>query len=211
MTASQDSDTDRLLEQAAQGDLGARQQLLVRHQKRLERMIALRMDRRLAARLDPADVVQDTLADAVEQMSEYLCRRPLPFYPWLRQLAWDRLADLHRRHIRAQRRSVMREERWTPDLPDESILELAGRLLAGGSSPSARLQREEQRDRVRAALARLPDNDREVLVLRHLEMLSSREIAAILGITEGAVNTRHVRALERLRGYLADALTEDQP
>jgi RNA polymerase sigma-70 factor (ECF subfamily) len=210
MIAPPDPDTDQLLHRAGQGDLAARQLLLVRHQQRLRQMIALRMDRRLAARIDPSDVVQETLAEAVQQLSDYLRDRPLPFYPWLRQLAWDRLAELHRRHIQARKRSVTREERWMPCLPDESALELAARLVARGSSPSARLCRHELRDRVQAALARLAPHDREVLVLRHLEQLSTREIASVLGITEGAVYTRHLRALERLRNLLGDVLAEEE-
>jgi RNA polymerase sigma-70 factor (ECF subfamily) len=211
MVVPQDLDTDQLLQQAGQGDAAARQQLLVRHRQRLRQMIALRMDRRLAARLDPSDVVQDTLADAIQHLSDYLRRRPLPFYPWLRQLALDRLAELHRRHIRTRKRSVTREEARAPALPDESALELAARLLARGSSPSARLHREELRDRVQAALAQLAESDREVLVLRHLEQLPTRDIAAVLGITEGAVYMRHLRALERLRNLLGDDLLEDEP
>jgi RNA polymerase sigma-70 factor (ECF subfamily) len=90
-------------------------------------------------------------------------------------------------------------------------MDLAGRLLHRGSSPSARLRREERRGQVRDALARLPEGDREVLVLRHLEQLGTPEIAAVLGITEGAVYTRHLRALERLRGLLGDDLLEGEP
>jgi RNA polymerase sigma-70 factor (ECF subfamily) len=65
--------------------------------------------------------------------------------------------------------------------------------------------------RVRAALARLGERDREVLVLRYLEQMSTAEIAAVLGTTAGAVKVRHLRALERLRGLLPDDRTEDQP
>jgi RNA polymerase sigma-70 factor (ECF subfamily) len=209
MTAPQDLDTDQLLQQAGQGDPDARAELLIRHRPRLRQLIAIRMDRRLAVRIDPSDVVQETLATAVQQLSDYLRRRPLPFYPWLRQLACDRLADLHRRHIRAQKRSVTREEEQAPALPDESALELAARLLARGSSPSARLRRHELRDRVQEALAQLPGPDREVLVLRHLEQLSTSEISAVLGLSEGAVYTRHLRALERLRRLLGDDLVEE--
>jgi RNA polymerase sigma-70 factor (ECF subfamily) len=210
MVDPDEPDTDQLLDQAAGGDAKARDRLLVRHRQRLRHMIALRMDRRLVARVDPSDVLQETLADAVERLPDYLERRPLPFYPWLRQLAWERLADLHRRHIRARRRSVMREERWAPPLPDESALELADRLLHRGSSPSARLHRDERRRRVQAALQQLTERDREVLVLRHLEQLATRDIAAVLGISEGAVYTRHLRALERLRALLGDELSEDE-
>jgi RNA polymerase sigma-70 factor (ECF subfamily) len=210
MVVPQDVDTDQLLQRADQGDAEARQQLLVRHRQRLRQMIALRMDRRLAARLDPSDVVQETLAKAVQHLSDYLRHRPLPFYPWLRQLALDRLAELHRRHIQARKRSVTREEAPVPVFPDESVLELAALLLARGSSPSTRLHRQEQRERVRAALGQLADSDREVLVLRHLEQLPTRDIAAVLGITEGAVYTRHLRALDRLRNLLGDNLLEDE-
>jgi RNA polymerase sigma-70 factor (ECF subfamily) len=210
MVVTQDLDTDQLLQRAGHGDTGAREQLLVRHRERLRRMIALRMDGRLAARLDPSDVVQETLAEAIQHLSDYLRHRPLPFYPWVRQLALDRLAELHRRHIQARKRSVTREEAPVPAFPDESVLELAALLLARGSSPSTRLHRQEQRERVRAALAQLAESDREVLVLRHLEQLPTRDIAAVLGITEGAVYTRHLRALERLRNLLGDNLLEDE-
>jgi RNA polymerase sigma-70 factor (ECF subfamily) len=211
MTTPQNLDLEALLERARQNDPAARQQLLVLHQKRLRQMVAVRLDRRLAARIDPSDVVQETLADALELLPDYLRDQPLPFYPWLRQLAWKRLSELYRRHVQAQKRSVRREEHRPPALPDESALELANRLLAHGSSPSARLRREELRGLMQTALAQLPEHDREVLVLRHLEQLSTPEIAAILGISEGAVYTRHLRALERLRSLLGDDLLEQEP
>ena len=211
MAAPENLNSDPLLQRAEQGDLAARQHLLVRYQDRLRQMIAVRMDRRLAARLDPSDVVQETLAEAIQQLSDYFQNRPLPFYPWLRQLACDRLAELHRRHIQTRMRSVTCEARWAPEVPDESALELASRLLARSSSPSARLRREEVCVRVQAALAQLAEHDREVLVLRHLEQLSTREIAAVLGITEGAVRTRHLRALERIRILLGKEFGEEEP
>jgi RNA polymerase sigma-70 factor (ECF subfamily) len=204
-----DPDTEELLERAGRGESGACQQLLTRHRGRLRQMIAVRLDRRLAARVDPSDVVQEALADAVRKLAGYLEQRPLPFYPWLRQLAWERLVKLHQRHLRTQKRRVTREERAFPGLPDESVQELARRLVSPGTSPSNRLVREELRHRVREALSRLPERDREVLVLRYLEQLSTAEVAAVLEITEGAVKVRHLRALARLRGLLGDDLAED--
>jgi RNA polymerase sigma-70 factor (ECF subfamily) len=87
-------------------------------------------------------------------------------------------------------------------LPDESALELARRLVGRGTSPSEQVLREEQRRRVREALARLGERDREVLVLRYLEQLSLREVAEALGINEGAAKARHARALLRLQALL---------
>jgi RNA polymerase sigma-70 factor (ECF subfamily) len=211
MVTHNEPDTEELVERARDGDGAARQQLLVRHRKRLRQMVALRMDRRLIARVDPSDVVQEALADADQELSDYLRKRPLPFYPWLRQLAWERLIELHRRHLYAQKRSVRREEPDFLDLPDESAAQLAQRLLAPGSSPSERMLREERRGRVQGALAQLAPRDREVLVLRHLEQLSTNETAAVLGIKPGAVKTRHLRALERLRDLLGEDFAEERP
>jgi len=171
-------------------------------------MVAVRMDRRLAARVDPSDVVQEALAEASRQKAEYLRRRPLPFYPWLRQIAWGRLVRLTSHHVSAQRRTVTREQVPELALPDESAHFLAGRLVASDTSPSRSLLRRELRARVQAALAELPARDREVLVLRYLEQLSNSEIAAVLEITEAAVKMRHLRAVERLRGLLDKGVGE---
>jgi RNA polymerase sigma-70 factor (ECF subfamily) len=201
---SLEPDTEELLRLASEGDRQARGALLQRHRGRLRQMVALRMDRRLAARLDPSDVVQETLAEADRRLEAYLAGRPLPFYPWLRQLAWDRLVDQHRRHVRAERRSVLREQAPPLALPEGSVAELAERLFAPVESPSAALRREEMVDRVRAALAALPEREREVLVLRYLEQLSAREVGAVLGVNEAAAKKRALRALQKLRSLLGD-------
>jgi RNA polymerase sigma-70 factor (ECF subfamily) len=203
------TDTEHLLGRAADGDDAARDELLERHRHRLRRMVAVRFDPRLAARVDPSDVVQETLAEAAAQLNRYLKERPLPFYPWLRQMAERRLIDLHRRHVQARRRSVTREEAGV-GLSDQSALALAERLYGRPSSPSAGLHRQERRDRVRAALAALGAQDREVLVLRILEGMATREAAAVLGISEVAVRSRQVRALERLKGFLGRDFLEGE-
>jgi RNA polymerase sigma-70 factor (ECF subfamily) len=204
-------DTEQLLTRVARGDAAARDRLLARHRQRLRDMVALRLDSRLSARVDPSDIVQEALADADRKLTEYIERRPLPFYPWLRQLALERLAQINRWHVRTGKRSVRREEPPGWPLPDESALLLADRLAGHGSSPSTRLQRDELRGRVQAALALLAERDREVLVLRYLEHLSTRDIAAVLGLTDAGVKTRQLRAVQRLRSLLGDDLSEDQP
>jgi RNA polymerase sigma-70 factor (ECF subfamily) len=205
-----DRDLDDLLARADQGDPAAQQELLERHGERLRKMIAARLDRRLAARIDPSDVVQEALLDASRLLPAYLRERPLPFYPWLRRLAWKRLVKLQQRHLGAQKRSVTREEQQIPLLPEESAVALAGRLVARGSSPSNHMLREELRGRVQEALARLPEHYREVLVLRFLEELSTSEMAAVMGITEAAVKTRQTRALDRLGRLLGRDPREEE-
>jgi RNA polymerase sigma-70 factor, ECF subfamily len=202
MTAARHDDTDELLRRVAGGDADARSQLLARHRQRLCHLIEVRLDRRLRPRIDPSDIVQDALAEAAQKLSDYARRRPLPFYPWLRRLVWERLLQVHRCHVRAQRRSVRREDLGGLALPDESAGDLAERLVARGSSPSERLQHSEQWQRVQQALARLGVADREVLILRYLEDLSTAEIAAVLEVTESAVKMRQLRGLQRLRDLL---------
>jgi RNA polymerase sigma-70 factor (ECF subfamily) len=198
-------DTDELLNRSARGDVVARDELLVRHRPRLKQLVSYRMDRRLAARIDPSDVVQEVLAEAARRLPQYLHERPLPLYPWLRQLACDQLIVLYRRHVQAQRRSVSREEADFLALPEESACRLAERLADSASSPSKRLTRKEARQRVQTALRQLAAADREVLELRHLEQLSVAEVAAVLGINAAAARTRHLRALQRLRALLGDS------
>ncbi|HWE36423.1 MAG TPA: sigma-70 family RNA polymerase sigma factor [Isosphaeraceae bacterium] len=192
--------TDELMECAGRGDDGARERLLARYRGRLRREIAARLDRRIAARVDASDIVQESLIDAHKELPEYLRRRPLPFLAWLRQIARERLAKSRRFHLLAQRRCVAREG----PLPaaDASATGLVDRLADSLTSPSGRLERDERRARVRAALERLGPRDREVLVLRSLRQASASEVAATLGITERAAKARHCRALERLRVLL---------
>src|SRR5262245_18721820 len=165
-------DTEELLDRAGRGDGEARQRLLGRHRHRLRQMITVRLDRSLATRLDPSDIIEEALADAARGLDDYLRDRPVPFYPWLRRFAWERLVEANRRHLQARRRSVGREQRLQEQLPDQSARRLAAQLFAHGTSPSRRLMRQEDRARVQAALDRLEPRDREVLVLRYLEQLS---------------------------------------
>jgi RNA polymerase sigma-70 factor, ECF subfamily len=91
--SAKDADTEELIDRAKGGDDSARQQLLARHRERLRRMVVVRLDGRLAARVDPSDVVQEALLDAAGKLSGYLREPAVPFYPWLRRLAgsiWSR-------------------------------------------------------------------------------------------------------------------------
>jgi RNA polymerase sigma-70 factor, ECF subfamily len=190
--------TQTLIEQACRGQDEAWLTLLERYRDYLRRMVAVRLDRRLAPRVDPSDVVQESLALALQRMDEYLRNQPLPFVGLLRQIAAESVRDTHRRHLSSQRRSVHREAK-AGNLPDDSAAELEQRLMARDTSPSNRLMREERRMQVKTALAELPPRDRDVLVMRYLEHLSVAEMAEALGITEGAVKVRLLRALDRTR------------
>jgi len=192
-------DTDHLLDRVAQGEASAAAALLTQHRTRLRRMVNLRISPRLAARLDPSDIVQEAMAEAHKRLPDYAASRPIPFYPWLRRIAWEQLLQMHRRHIEAQRRTVLREDPWP--LSDESEALLAERLVTA-SSPSNQFVRHEVEQRVRAAIAQLPDTERELIVLKHLEELSFEEAAVVLEMTPVVVYSRYYRAVQRLHRLL---------
>lgn len=210
MTLS-NAETGRLVRRAIDGDTAATEELLVRYRPQLKRMVAIRLNPMLRARFDPSDVVQSVLAEAAQKMTVALKNEPERFYPWLRQLAWDRLARIYRDHVRMQKRSVGREEpHWQAQVADESMLQLADQLAARQLGPHSHAVRNETRARVRTALTQLPPNDREVLVLRFLEGLDITDTAAALSISESAVKSRQFRAIRRL-GQLLDDLAQEDP
>jgi RNA polymerase sigma-70 factor (ECF subfamily) len=199
--AHDSAETQRLLEQARAGAAGAVNRLLERHRAYLCRFVALRLGAQLQARVDQSDVVQEAQMEAVRRLDAYLGDAPMPFRLWLRQIAHDRLLMLRRHHLGTQRRSVTREAA----LPDEPSRAFARQLLADSSSPSARLAASELAQRVRQAVARLPEADRELVLLRNFEGLSNQEVAHLLQIQPATASQRYGRALLRLRQLLEAA------
>ncbi len=199
-----DSDTDQLLREAVDGDANAGTTLLERYRNRLKTMIRVRMDQRLQGRFDPSDVVQDAFVEAHRRLAEYVDTRPMDFYPWLRGLAWDRLVDLHRRHLAAAKRSVDRE------MMDASSHALVTYLADSRFSPLRDVLRDELRARIQFALDLLPPIAREVLLLRFVEQLSVREASEVLNISETALKSRQLRALKSL-GQQLDADFKGEP
>lgn len=203
--ALSESETQRLVDRAAGGDDVAVDELLLQYRGRLGQMIRARMDTRVRARVDPSDVVQEALTTATKDLPEYLRTQPIPFYPWLRRIAWNSLLHQHERHIDAQKRSVRRERHREHGLSDQSTMLIARLFDPRAASPSAAMSKAEQQQRVRAALGRLPEVEQEVLLQRYVERLSIREVAAGLGLSEAAAYKRHARALEKLRRVLEGA------
>ncbi len=192
-----------MVEHAARDDPSAIDRLLACHREPLRRMIAGRLDRSVVRREDASDVVQGVLLEASRRLSEYLRNPVLPFQLWLRQIARDRLIDVHRRHRLALRRSITRERSITAnEFVDRSSLDLAMALRDQGATPAAEAIRRELIERFRGALEQLGDDDREVLVLRHFEHLTNAETAQALGLSEPAAGMRYLRALRRIRVVL---------
>jgi RNA polymerase sigma-70 factor (ECF subfamily) len=197
------AETARLVELARAGDAAALNELFARHRGRLRRMVDLRLDRRLSARVDPSDVVQDGFVDAVAKLPEYLANPRYPLFLWLRLVVGERLQKVHRTHLGTQMRDAGLEvSLYREALPAASSAALAAQLLGKFTSPTQAAVRAERLLRVQEALNALDPIDREIIALRNFEELSRPEAAAALGIEEAAAAKRYVRALKRLKGVL---------
>lgn len=199
----QPPETQGLLDQARQGQADAVDQLLARHREPVRRLIGLRLDPALAARVDASDIVQDVLLEASRRLQDYLRDPAMPFHLWLRHIAQDHIIDAHRKHRLAQRRSLDRERPIVPAaLADQSSIELAAQFFDHELTPaSAAIQQELQR-RLHSAIAELEEGDREIVLMRHFEQLSNQEAATALGLSEAAASMRYLRAVRRLRTLL---------
>lgn len=186
--------------QALRSRPGAVAELFARYREKLLRMVVLRLDGRIAGKVDAEDVLQDAFLEGARRVQDFLERPVVPFFVWLRQITQQVLADTHRRYLGAQMRDARREI----TLPDSALTGtgsagLVAQLADSLTSPSQFAIRREACVELQAALARLDERDREVLVLRHLEELSNDEVAQVLGIDKYAASKRYLRALERLR------------
>jgi RNA polymerase sigma-70 factor (ECF subfamily) len=202
MTAS-GTDEAELLLRAQAGDQQALAELFARHRDRLRKLVRLRLDRRMAGRIDTSDVLQDAYLDLARRFSEYAAAPTVQFYVWLRALTGQRLVDLHRRHLGAQMRDAGQEvSLYHGALPTASSASLAQHLLAGLTSPTQAAIRSEMQLRLQEALNGMDPIDREVLVLRNFEELTNAEAAEVLAIAPSAASKRYIRAVRRLRVIL---------
>ncbi len=157
----------------------------------------MRLDDRLGARLDPSDVVQETLLEAHRKQAQFRGRTDAELAAWLRQMLAYAIADAVRAQGRA-RRDVARERSLEAAL-DDSSARLEAWLAADQSSPSDRAQREEQLVQLAEALAQLPEDQRRAVELKHLQGYTVADVARTLGRTETAVGGLLRRGMTRLR------------
>jgi RNA polymerase sigma-70 factor (ECF subfamily) len=198
------SDEDAaLLRRAASGDQEALRALFERYRDRLKRMVHLRLNRRLAGRIDDSDVVQEAMIDVAKRLDDYLKSPQTSFFLWLRNVTALKLAEVHRRHLGTQLRDADREVTLhRGGLPMADSVSLAAQLLGKLTAPSQAAIRAETRLLVQEALNSMDPIDREVLALKHFEQLSTAEIAEVLGLSKAGAGSRYLRAIKRLRGIL---------
>jgi RNA polymerase sigma-70 factor (ECF subfamily) len=198
--------TTELVERLRGGDRKVVGDLFELYRDRLWRMLYIRLDRRVARRASPDDILQEAFFDVSSRIDEYLEQEAVPFYVWLRFLTLQRLRMVQRAHLGARMRSVSQEVSLAGDgIALASSDSIAGQLVSHLTSPSQAVMRRELRERLRAALEDMEPLDREVLALRHFEEMSNSEVAQVLGINKDAASKRHVRALIRLKEILTES------
>jgi RNA polymerase sigma-70 factor (ECF subfamily) len=202
--ADQTPDDPGLLRRARAGDAGAWGSLLMKHEPRLMRMVAFRLDARLHGRVDAADVVQEAFAAAAEHRDDFFRVADLPLFLWLRGVVGNKLLEIHRHHLGTKRRDAGRDIPLYRPSPDETSASLAVHLSAHVTRPSVAAARDEACATLRKALDGMEETDREVLAMRHFEQLTNAEAAQVLGIQERAAAKRYLRALKRLKDILAE-------
>jgi RNA polymerase sigma-70 factor, ECF subfamily len=191
-------DPEQLLQEARAGDVATLGRLLEMYRRYLALLARVQIGQRLQGKVDASDVVQETFLDAHRYFAQFRGVSEGQLIRWLRQILAAKTADMLRRYLGTEGRDV-RLEREIGDAFDRSGALLDRGLVAPQSSPSQQAARREQGVLLADALGTLPDDYREVLVLRHLEGLTFPEVAQRMGRSLDSVEKLWMRGLARLR------------
>src|SRR4051812_46516250 len=198
MVNNRPTNSNQLVERARAGDAHALADLLGLYRNYLLLLARVHIDTNLQAKADPSDLVQETCLMAARDFPQFRGETEAEFIAWLRQILANSGAAMIRRFKKAGSRDVDREERFGHTL-DRSSTALSQLLAERSNSPSRIASRREAAVVLADALAKLPDEYREVLTLFHLEGLSIDEIATRMARTGASVRGLRTRAAIKLR------------
>jgi RNA polymerase sigma-70 factor (ECF subfamily) len=198
MGAGMTADPEQLLREARGGDAATLGRLLELYRRYLALLARVQIGQRLQGKVDASDLVQETFLEAHRNFARFRGTSEPELVRWLRQILSANFADLLRRYVGTQGRDV-RLEREIEDAFDRSSVLLDRGLVAPQSSPSHQAARREQAVLLANALEQLPEDYRDVLVLRHLEGLTFPEVACRMGRSLDSVEKLWMRGLARLR------------
>jgi RNA polymerase sigma-70 factor, ECF subfamily len=197
---------DALLADVRSGREEALGTLLELYRNYLKLLAGTEISLHLAARANPSDVVQDTFFEACRDFKQFRGTTEAEFLAWLRRILVRNLARLVERHVLTKKRDQRRElslDQLAASL-ERSSSRLETALVAPATSPSTQLHNRERSALLADHLARLPDDYREVLVLRHLEELPFDQVGRRMQRSSGAVRMLWLRALDQLRRQLTE-------
>ena len=201
MPSQAQGEVDKLFASARQGSISCLGRLLTLYSNYLKLLIAAQLDERLQVRVSPSDIVQETFFEAHRDFHQFRGQSPGEFVAWLRRILVNNILRVVEQHLLAEKRDVRREislEQIGKRL-DQSTARLESLLAQPGDSPSGHAQRHEQEIILADALAELPKDYQQVILLRHIEGLPFEQVAERMARSSGAVRMLWLRALERLR------------
>jgi RNA polymerase sigma-70 factor, ECF subfamily len=196
-------DPEFLLVLAKAGDGAALGRLLERYENYMSLLIRLQVGRRLRAKVDSEDLLQEIWLEIHRKIALFRGVSEREFLTWVRRVIGSILANQVRRYLGTKRRDLRLERALSEEL-DNSSRALEVSLVASQSTPSQQAVRREQAVLLADALQGLPDDYREVIILRQIEGLSFPDLARRMGRTEDSVKNVWLRALARLRRMLED-------
>jgi RNA polymerase sigma-70 factor (ECF subfamily) len=196
-------DVQQLLNMARAGDGTALGELLQVYRNYMLVLARVQIGRRLQGKVDASDVVQSAFLKAHRHFGQFRGQSEKELAAWLRQILSTHLINVVR-HYHGTGRRDMRLERDLAIELDQSSRDLDRALFARQSTPSQNACKREQAVLLSDALGRLPEDYREVIILRHLEGLPFTEVAARMGRSLDSVDKLWVRALARLRRLMRE-------
>jgi RNA polymerase sigma-70 factor, ECF subfamily len=195
---------DRLIHDARLGNDAALGTLLELYRNYLRLLARIEIGRRLQGKLDASDLVQETFTEAHRNFGLFRGADEPQLVSWLRQILAAKVANLVRHYFGTQGRDVRVERELAASL-DNSSRVMGHELAASLTSPSQAAARREQAVLLANALGRLPEDYRDVIVLRNLEGLTFPEVAKRMGRTQDSVEKLWLRGLARLRQVFGQA------
>jgi len=176
------------------------EEVLEQYRSYLRFLTEIKLDRRLQSRLDPSDVVQDTLLRAYQAWDTFRGGQLPQRLAWLRQILMRTI--LHAlRDARRAKRDVGREQDWNR-IADQSSRRIERWLAADETSPSQAAQQAEELLRIATAIEQLPEPQRTAVVRYYWQGTTLAEISHELGRSPPAVAGLVHRAVRRLRELL---------
>jgi RNA polymerase sigma-70 factor (ECF subfamily) len=206
MAVRAQSEIDRLFTSAREGSSSCLGRLLTLYTNYLKLLVATQLDTRLRGRVSPSDIVQDTFFEAHRDFNQFRGQSTAEFVSWLRRIVVHNILRVVEQHLLTEKRDVRREvslEEIGRRL-EQSTARLETLLAVESDSPSRHAVEREHEVLLADALAELPDDYRDVIVLRHIEGLPFEGVAQRMGRTVGAVRMLWLRALKRLREELEE-------
>lgn len=199
---------DELMRLSRKGDHTAFAKLFDLRRAQLSGEASRKLGKQMQSRMDASDVIQEVFLEADRRLEE-MSDSEIPMLAWMRLLLKQKIVDMQRRHLHASKRAMAREQSIEHRVAD--LDSIAHQLVASLTSPSIRVHRDELQVQVRQVLSELSVLDRQVLVLRHFESKSNREIADELGLSINAASNRYVRALKHFKSVLDSAGMHNTP